>query len=152
MEEALIKTRHQILAIQRKLSQELGSEHAEILNAHLLVLEDQSVREEIINGLRGQKQNVEAIFDDVLHRHLKAFARTEDEYLRERAADIEDIRKRVLRNLLGKQPDALKRLDQAGILVAPDPPPPATAQMHKRHVLAFITDIGGGALARTNPD
>ncbi len=143
LEEALIKTRHQILGIQRKLSEELGSEHAEILNAHLLVLEDQSVREEIINGLRSQKLNVEAIFSDVLQRHLKAFARTEDEYLRERTADIEDIRKRVLRNLLGKQPDAVTRLEESGIVVARDLSPSETAQMHKRHVLAFVTDIGG---------
>ncbi len=143
LEEALIKTRHQIIAIQRKLSEELGQEHAEFLNAHLLVLEDQPVREEIINGLRSQRLNVETIFNDVLRHHLKAFSKMEDEYLRERTADIEDIRKRVLRNLLGKQPDALRQLDEAGVIVARDLSPSETAQMHKRHVLAFDTDVGG---------
>jgi len=143
LEEALIKTRHQIIGIQKRLGQELGQEHAEILNAHLLVLEDQTLREEIINGLKHQLLNVEAIFNDIISRHLKAFARTEDEYLRERTADIDDVRKRVLRNLLGKESQTLARLPQPVILVARDLSPSETAQMHKRHVLAFVTDIGG---------
>ena len=143
LEEAMIKTRHQILGIQRRLSEELGQEHADILNAHLLVLEDQSVREEIISGLKAQRLNVEVIFNEVLKRHLKAFARTEDEYLRERTADIEDVRKRVLRNLLGKHTDALAQLEEPVIVVARDLSPSETAQMHKQHVLAFVTDIGG---------
>src|SRR3989338_2113064 len=142
-EEALIKTRHQILDIQKKVSEELGQEHAEILNAHLLVLEDQSLREEIIQGLKTQLLNVEAIFNDVIRRHLKAFSRTEDEYLRERTADIEDVRKRVLRNLLGQQSDTLAHLEESVIIVARDLSPSETAQMHRSHVLAFVTDIGG---------
>jgi phosphotransferase system enzyme I (PtsI) len=143
LEEALIKTRHQILGIQKKLSEELGQEQAEIFNAHLLVLEDQSLREEIIQGLKSQLLNVETIFNDVIRRHLKVFSKTEDEYLRERTADIEDVRKRVLRNLLGKQPDTLAQLDQPVVVIARDLSPSETAQMHKRHVLAFVTDIGG---------
>ncbi len=144
LEEALIKTRHQIVSIQKKVSDELGQEHAEILNAHLLVLEDQSLREEIITGLRKQLLNVEAIFNDIIKHHLKVFSRTEDEYLRERTADIDDVRKRVLRNLLGQHPDALSQLRQESVvLVARDLSPSETAQMHKGHVLAFVTDIGG---------
>lgn len=143
LEEALIKTRHQIIAIQKKLSSELGHEQADILNAHLLVLEDQALREEIINGLKNQLVNVEVVFNDVIRRHLRVFSRTEDEYLRERTADIEDVRKRVLRNLLGKRTDRVVQFDQPIILIARDLSPSETAQMHKRHVLAFVTDIGG---------
>jgi phosphotransferase system enzyme I (PtsI) len=142
-EEALIQTRHQILGIQRRLAEEMGQEHAEIFNAHLLVLEDQSLREEILNGMKAQKLNVEAIFNDVVKRHLRAFSRTEDEYLRDRTADIEDVRKRVLRNLLGRRPDFLGQMTQPMIVVAHDLAPSETALMHKKHVLAFITDIGG---------
>ncbi len=143
LEEAMIKTRHQIVAIQKRLAEDLGQEHAEILNAHLLVLEDQSLREEIINGLKAKLLNVEAIFSDVIRGHLKAFSRTEDEYLRERTADIDDVRKRVLRNLLGKRPVTLAPLEEPVVLVARDLSPSETAQMHKRHILAFVTDIGG---------
>ena len=120
LEEALIKTRHQILKIQQRLAEDLGQEHAEIFNAHLLVLEDQALREEIINGLKAQRLNVEAIFNDVVARHLKAFSRTNDEYLRERTADIDDVRKRVLSNLLGQHADAVAKVGEPGILVAHD--------------------------------
>ncbi|MBI2093188.1 MAG: phosphoenolpyruvate--protein phosphotransferase [Candidatus Omnitrophica bacterium] len=143
LEEALIKTRRQILSIQKKLASDLGQEHADILNAHLLVLEDQSLREEIINGLKEQLVNVEVVFNDVVRRHLKVFSKTEDEYLRERTADIEDVRRRVLRNLLGQQPATLASLQEPVIVVARDLSPSETAQMHKRNVLAFVTDIGG---------
>ena len=143
LEEAFIKTRHQILAIQKRVSSELGREHAEILNAHLLVLEDQALREEIINGLKAQLINVEVVFNDVMRRYLKVFAKTEDEYLRERTADIDDVRKRVLRNLLGKRTDTVVQVAQPVVVVARDLSPSETAQMHKQHVLAFVTDIGG---------
>jgi len=142
-EEALIHTRHQILGIQKRLAEDMGQEHAEIFNAHLLVLEDQALREEILNGLKTQRLNVEAIFHDVIRRHLRAFARTEDEYLRDRSADIDDVRKRILRNLLGKNPNLLEELDESVVVVAHDLSPSETAQMHRRHVLAFMTDIGG---------
>jgi len=142
-EEAQIQTRHQILGIQKRLEEELGQEHAEIFNAHLLVLEDQTLREELLNGLKTQRVNVEVVFNEIIRRHQKAFKKTEDEYLRERVADIEDVRKRLLRNLLGKQTDLLTRLQEPVVLVARDLSPSETAQMHKRHVLAFVTDIGG---------
>src|SRR5262245_3771300 len=81
LEEALTQTRHQILRIQKKLADELGQEHAEIFDAHLLVLEDQSLHDEIVHGLKTQKLNVEHVFNEVVRKHLKAFSRTEDEYL-----------------------------------------------------------------------
>ncbi len=143
LEESLIQTRHQILRIQQRLADEIGQEHAEIFNAHLLVLEDQSLREEILSGLKGQHLNVETIFNEVVKRHLRAFARTEDEYLRDRTADIDDVRKRVLRNLLGRHAEALANLSEPSIIVAHDLSPSETALMHKQHVLAFVTDIGG---------
>ncbi|MBI4340694.1 MAG: phosphoenolpyruvate--protein phosphotransferase [Candidatus Omnitrophica bacterium] len=143
LEEAMIKTRHQIIQIQKRVSTELGRDSAEILNAHLLVLEDQALREEIINGLKQQLVNVEVVFNEIMRRHLKVFARTEDEYLRERVADIDDVRKRVLRNLLGKRTDAALQFEQPVVVIARDLSPSETAQMHKRHVLAFVTDVGG---------
>ncbi|MBI4353749.1 MAG: phosphoenolpyruvate--protein phosphotransferase [Candidatus Omnitrophica bacterium] len=142
-EEALIQTRHQILDIQRRLADEMGQEHAEIFNAHLLVLEDQSLREEVLGGLKAQLVNVEAIFNDVIRRHLRAFSRTNDEYLRDRTADIEDVRKRILRNLTGRQRNVLEQIDEPVVVVAHALSPSETALMHKRHVLAFVTDVGG---------
>lgn len=142
-EEALIQTRHQILKIQQRLAEEMGQEHAEIFNAHLLVLEDQSLREEILNGLKSQHVNVETIFNEVIRRHLRAFGRANDEYLRDRTADIEDVRKRILRNLLGRHPDVLSQLSESAVVVAHSLSPSEAALMHKQHVLAFVTDVGG---------
>ncbi len=142
-QEALIQTRHQILAIQRRLAEEIGEEHAEIFNAHLLVLEDQTLYEEILGGLKAEHLNVEAIFNDVIRRHLRAFSRIEDEYLRERTADFDDVRKRILRNLLGRHQDLLAKVQEPVVVVAHDLAPSETALMHKQHVLGFITDIGG---------
>ena len=142
-EEALILTRRQILGIQRRLAEDMGQEHAEIFNAHLLVLEDPTLREEILNGLKAQHLNVETIFNDVLRRHLRVFAKTEDEYLRDRTADIDDVRKRILRNLLGKMETAAPLAEEPGVIVAHDLSPSETALMHKRHALAMVTDIGG---------
>ncbi|HAM41350.1 MAG: phosphoenolpyruvate--protein phosphotransferase [Omnitrophica WOR_2 bacterium RIFCSPLOWO2_02_FULL_63_16] len=142
-EEALIQTRHQILGIQHRLADEMGQEHAEIFNAHLLVLEDQSLREEVLGGLKAQRLNVEYIFNEVVRRYLRAFARTNDEYLRDRTADIEDVRKRILRNLTGRHLDAMGQLDEPVVVIAHALSPSETALMHKRHVLAFVTDVGG---------
>jgi len=142
-EEALIHTRHQLLGIQRRLNDEIGQEHADIFNAHLLVLEDPVLREEVLEGLKTHQLNVEAVFNDVIRKHLRAFAKTEDEYLRDRTADIDDIRKRILRNLLGRHPDVLAQLSEAVVVIAHDLSPSETALMHKQHVLAFVTDIGG---------
>lgn len=143
LEEALDQTRHQLLAIQQRLAEEMGDEHAQIFNAHLLVLEDQALHDEIVNGLKSQRLNVETILNEVIRRHLRAFGRTDDEYLRDRTADIDDVRRRLLRNLLGKHSDLLSKLDEPVIVVAHTLSPSETALMHKRHVLAFVTDVGG---------
>ncbi|MFH1407174.1 MAG: phosphoenolpyruvate--protein phosphotransferase [Candidatus Omnitrophota bacterium] len=142
-EEALIKTRADILDIQKKISKEMGVEHAEIFNAHLLVLEDRMFIEEVIAQLKDKKLVVEYVFLEVLKRYIKAFSKMEDEYLKERISDIDDVGKRILRNLLGKQEQTLKELKEPVIVVAYDLAPSDTASMHRKHVLAFVTDIGG---------
>ena len=142
-EEALIQTRQEILDIQRRIGQELGGEHAEIFNAHLLVLEDRALIEEVIARLKSDQLAVECIFFDVLKRYVRAFSRVEDEYLRERTSDIEDVGKRILRHLLGQRRPSLAELSEPVIIVAYDLSPSDTATMHRRHVIGFVTDIGG---------
>lgn len=142
-EDALIKTRAEILDIQRRISEEMGVEHGEIFNAHLLVLEDRMLIEEVIVKLKKEQLNVEQVFSDVLKRYISAFLKMNDEYLRERIADIDDVGKRVLRNLMGKGHETLKDLHEPAIVVSYDLSPSDTASMHKGHVIAFVTDIGG---------
>ena len=142
-EDALIRTRQEILEIQHRIERELGGEHAEIFNAHLLVLEDRALIEEVITRLKGDQLAVESIFFDVLKRYVRAFSRVEDEYLRDRTSDIEDVGKRVLRHLLGQRRRSLAELAEPVIVVAYDLSPSDTATMHRQHVIGFVTDIGG---------
>lgn len=142
-EDSLIQTRQQILKIQDKIAEDLGVKHAEIFNAHLLVLEDRTLIEEVISRLKKEMLCVEYIFDEVLKKYIGAFSKIEDEYLRERVADIRDVGKRVLRQLLGKKRETLADLKEKVIVVAYDLSPSDTASLHKKNVIAFTTDIGG---------
>lgn len=142
-EEALIKTRHEILELQKKISSEMGQSEAEIFDAHLLVLEDRMLIEDVISQMKSEKLNAAYIFQNVLKKYVQVFLKIEDEYLKERVSDINDVGRRILRNLLGKSAKRFEDLQEKVILVAHDLSPSDTAAMHKKNVLAFVTDVGG---------
>ena len=142
-EEALIKTRHEILDLQKKIAEGMGQNVAEIFDAHLLVLEDRMLIEEVILQLKKEKLTAAYIFQNVLKKYIQVFLNIEDEYLKERVSDINDVSRRVLRNLLGKSVKRLDDFKEKVILVANDLSPSDTAAMHKKNILAFITSIGG---------
>ena len=142
-EEALIKTRHEILELQKKISAEMGQSEAEIFDAHLLVLEDRMLIEDVISQMKSEKLNAAYIFQNVLKKYVQVFLKIEDEYLKERVSDINDVGRRILRNLLGKTAKRFEDLQEKVILVAHDLSPSDTAAMHKKNVLAFVTDVGG---------
>ncbi len=142
-EEALIKTRREIIELQKRIATEMGQDQAEIFDAHLLVLEDRMLIEEVISRLKKELVNVAYIFSEVLKKYIDVFSKIEDEYLKERITDINDVGKRVLRNLLGKERRTFADLKERVIVVAHDLSPSDTAAMHKQNVCAFVTDIGG---------
>lgn len=142
-EEALIKTRKEIIDLQKRIASEMGQEEAQIFDAHLLVLEDRMLIEEVISRLKKELIWVPYIFSEVLKKYINVFSKIEDEYLKERIADINDVGKRILRNLLGKERRTLSELKEKVILVAHDLAPSDTAAMHKQNVSGFVTDIGG---------
>ena len=142
-EEALIKTRREIIDFQKKIAKEMGQDEAEIFDAHLLVLEDRMLIEEIISRLKKEKLIVAYIFQDVLKKYVQVFLKIEDEYLKERVSDINDVGRRVLRNLLGKTLKRFADLQEMAILISHDLSPSDTAALHKKNILAFVTDIGG---------
>ncbi|MCX6356852.1 MAG: phosphoenolpyruvate--protein phosphotransferase [Candidatus Aureabacteria bacterium] len=141
-EEALIKTRQEILNIQRTIGERLGIKHAEIFNAHLLVLEDRSLIEDVIKKIERERYNIEYVFQQVGDKYADIFSQIEDDYLKERASDIRDVTRRVLHNLLGKKREDVSRLTEEVIIVAYDLSPSDTALMHKEKVISFATDIG----------
>ena len=143
-EQALIKTRREILDLQKIISEEMGKDSAQIFEAHLLVLEDRMLIEEVISRLKKECLNVAYIFSGVLKKYVEVFSKIEDDYLRERIIDINDVGKRILRHLLGKETRArlLGGLEKK-IVVAHDLLPSETAMMHKENVCGFITEVGG---------
>ncbi|HRZ11456.1 MAG TPA: phosphoenolpyruvate--protein phosphotransferase [Kiritimatiellia bacterium] len=141
-EEALIATRQQIHEIQQRVSEAMGQESASIFDAHLLVVDDRSFVEEVIRGLGAQRRNVESVLSVVADRYAQALARLEDDYLRERAADVRDVTRRILRNLAGRSASLLSRLDRPYIVIANDLAPSDTATLNRDKVLGFATDLG----------
>ena len=141
-EEALIATRQEILTIQQRLSERLGVQHAEIFNAHLMVLEDRALIEEVIKKLEKEKKNVEFVFQEVINKYQMIFSQMEDEYLKERVTDIKDVAKRILHNLMGKKRKDLSHIDEEVIVVAYDLSPSDTALMHTEKIIGFVTDVG----------
>lgn len=142
-EEALIQTRKEIVELQKRISSDMGQEQAQIFDAHLLVLEDRMLIEEVITRLKKEKVGVAYIFFGVLKKYIEVFSKIEDEYLKERTADINDVGKRILRNLLGKKKKSFEDLKEKVVLVSHDLSPSDTAAMHKQNVCAFVTDVGG---------
>lgn len=142
-EDALTRTRADILGIRKKLSSEIGREHSDIFMAHLLVLEDRSLIEDVINTIKEKKVNAEYAFSTVIQKYFHAFSQIDDEYLKERVSDIRDISRRLIENLIGKEKSPLTNLAEKTIVVAHDLSPSDTAMMDKQKVIAFVTDIGG---------
>ncbi|MBW2645828.1 MAG: phosphoenolpyruvate--protein phosphotransferase [Deltaproteobacteria bacterium] len=141
--KVLAQTKKEILAIEKKISREMGLEHGRIFSAHLLVLEDSVLVQEVIAKIKKKKKNVEAVFTEVLNKYISVLSKAKDEYLRDRSSDIADVGKRILRNLTGAEEQSLMELDEKSIVVAYDLSPSDTAMMHKGRVLGFATDIGG---------
>lgn len=141
-EDALIATRHQIHEIQKQVEEALGPESASIFDAHLLVVDDRALVEEVIRGLKKQKKNVEAVLRVVAERYAAALQRVEDDYLRERAVDIKDVTRRILRNLSGASGTSLEELTRPHILVANDLAPSEAATLDTKKILGFVTDLG----------
>ena len=143
-EHALVRTRQQILEVQRRVAATMSSSEADIFDAHLLMLEDRVLIEEVLKIVHEQKVNAEFAFHTASERYVNVLENVQDEYLRERAADLRDLTGRVLDNLLEvKDAFNLRNLTEPCILVGHDLSPSTTAQLDKKYVLGFATDIGG---------
>lgn len=143
LKSSLEQAKKEILVIQDNLKQSGANEEAEIFAAHLMLLEDPELISAIEAKITEEKVNVEAAVDEVMQSYIIMFESMDDEYLKERAADIKDIRKRVLSHLLNKPLLDLSLIDDEVIIIAEDLTPSATAQLDVRYVKGFITDVGG---------
>jgi phosphotransferase system enzyme I (PtsI) len=143
-EKALVQTRLQILEIQHKVTQNLGAKEADIFEAHLQMLDDPNLLSEVFHLIKEKNINAEFAFHSTAERFAEALLAADDEYLSQRASDIRDFTARVLDNLLEvKDAFDLRHITEPCILVSHDLSPSTTAQLDKKMVLGFATDIGG---------
>ena len=141
--QALADTARELRVLKADIARKMGDDHARIFDAHLLILDDRMVIDETTATIRGERLNAAASFEKVINRFIASIGGIEDEYLKERTIDVQDVKKRVIRTLLGVDAPALKRPSQPSIVVAHDLSPSDTAQFDRRTVLAYVTDLGG---------
>jgi len=141
-EAALVQTRVQILEMQQKIAEAIGAKDAAIFDAHLLVVEDRTLIDEVLRRLETERCNVEWVFQEVASNYAETLSKIDDPYLRERALDIQDVTRRIIRNLQGKAPKPMLSTAEPHILVAHNLTPSDTATMNRQLVLGIATDLG----------
>jgi len=137
------KASAQLETIKTKAGETFGEEKEAIFEGHIMLLEDEELEQEIIALIKDDKSTADAAAYSVIEGQAKALEELDDEYLKERAADVRDIGKRLLRNILGMPIIDLGTIQSEVILVATDLTPSETAQLNLNKVLGFITDLGG---------
>ena len=143
LKSAIEKSRTQIQALYDIALVKMGEEEAKIFEAHQMVLDDPEVFGQVENKINNEKINAEYAIEQVVAPFIKMFDMMEDEYLKERAADLKDVAGRVTKNLLGIDMVDFSNLDSKVVIVANDLTPSDTAAMDKEMVLGFVTEIGG---------
>lgn len=142
-DQAILQTREEITAVRHKVAASLGEGEARIFDAHLMVLEDSALLDEVNSELRSTNKNVESCYHQIAQRYISFFSSMEDEYLKERVTDIRDVSRRLLQNLIGMNKSNLGELAAHSIIVSEDITPSDTADMDRSKLLGFITDAGG---------
>ena len=141
--EALSITSEQIKEIREGVAKNLGEKEAGIFDAHLMVLEDKALIDDVEKEIRSTGDNVEQCLHRVSQRYYDYFNQLEDAYLRERASDLKDISRRLIRNLIGATAAGTAFLEDPRVLVSEDLTPSDTASLDRSKILAIATETGG---------
>lgn len=143
LQSAIIKSKEQIEKIKEKTMKTMGHEKAEVFEAHLVLLGDPEFTGAMEMEIENNHSNAMKAVDDVMNTFVMIFEGMEDEYMRERAADIKDVSKRIIANIAGKSMASFSIAEENTIVVAHDLTPSDTAQLDRSKVIAFLTNIGG---------
>jgi len=151
---ALDHSKSELEAIQEKTTQEISKDEAAIFNAHLLVLSDPELLGPITERIKTENVNAEFALQETSTMFIHLFESMDNEYMKERAADIRDVTKRLLSHLLGVSIQSPSMISEEVIIIAEDLTPSDTVQLNPKFVKGFVTDIGGrtshsAILART---
>jgi phosphotransferase system enzyme I (PtsI) len=142
--KAVEDTKTQLAAVRNQVAEEMGESYARIFDAHIMMLEDRASINEVVAGVKAWN-NAESSVNAVFSKLERQMWEKGDVYIKDRAADIRDVRIRVLSNLIGAggQARALSDVGDDVVVIAHDLSPADTAQMRKGKVKAFATDVGG---------
>jgi len=143
--EAVRIAQQQVEEAIDRLRAALGSERAYILEAHLLMLQDRTIGDEVENFIRDNRANAEWAVRDVSNQLLDVYSQITDDYLRERGSDVADISHRLIKILSGTKTRDINQLADRAIIVADDLMPSLAADLNPRRVLGFVTNVGGWA-------
>ncbi|MCA9237001.1 MAG: phosphoenolpyruvate--protein phosphotransferase [Planctomycetales bacterium] len=143
LDRALAAAAAEVQRNRDRVQTQLGDEYAAIFTAHLQMLNDRRLREEIVDLIRNRHYSPEYAVSRSLRRYAKAFQEIEGEYMSERANDIFDIEKRILRNLLGQRREELSQVTSPVLVLARNLTPSETANLNPQFVLGLATEVGG---------
>ncbi|QTC42217.1 phosphoenolpyruvate--protein phosphotransferase [Bacillus sp. V3] len=142
-QKAISTSKSELEAIRDKAREDLGEDKAQIFEAHLLVLSDPELLTPIEDKVKTESVNAEYALKETADMFVNMFESMDNEYMKERAADIRDVTKRVLSHLLGVQIANPSMVTEEVIVIAEDLTPSDTAQLNRQFVKGFTTDIGG---------
>ncbi|QFF97715.1 phosphoenolpyruvate--protein phosphotransferase [Psychrobacillus glaciei] len=140
---ALSEAEQELQAIRNHAANVLGEENAAIFDAHLLVLSDPEMLSSVENKIKAEEFNAEAALQETADTLIEMFQQLDNEYMRERAADISDVTKRVIAKLLGVNIPNIAMINEEVIIISEDLAPSETAQLNRKFVKGFTTDMGG---------
>ncbi|MDZ7341519.1 MAG: phosphoenolpyruvate--protein phosphotransferase [candidate division KSB1 bacterium] len=140
---AIELTQKELAEIQAQARQRMGKEGARIFDAHQLLLNDQVINEETIHKIQYEYKNADFAYYQVLQKFQESLEEVDNEYFVGRLADIKDVKRRLIRNIQGKEPRYLNGINTPAVIVAPDLTPSDTVLLDRNKVLAFVTDLGG---------
>ncbi|WP_294394347.1 phosphoenolpyruvate--protein phosphotransferase, partial [uncultured Clostridium sp.] len=143
MQKALDDSKAQLEAIKVKAAEEMGAEKAEVFEAHITLLDDPEFTGAMMSEIETNSVNGLKAVESVTNTFVAIFESMDNEYMRERAADIKDVSKRILSNLAGKGGDSFAIIENNTVVVAHDLTPSDTAGLDRSKVVGFITNIGG---------
>ena len=141
--EALVKTTEELQKIKVKAAQNLSEEEAAVFDAHINMANDPELLTQTTDKIKSENVNASYAFDEVSNMFIMMFESMDNEYFRERAADIKDIKKRILAHLLGVKVNDPSTIDEQVVIIAEDLTPSDTAQLDRNFVKGFATNIGG---------
>ncbi len=141
--DALKNSKIELTKIRNNAEEQLGADKAAIFDAHLLVLDDPELINPIEEKIKNDKASAPHALTEVSQNFISIFESMDNEYMKERAADIRDVSKRVLAHLLGVELPNPSIIDESVVIVGHDLTPSDTAQLNKQYVQGFVTNIGG---------